>query len=895
MPAAGARCRLPYGICTRIAADGQNAVVRESINDMSAEDPLDCPLGPYACQHPTTLLRESERRYRKTFESAAVGIAHYDPDGNLRWVNQRVADILGYSREELRDLNWQEYTHPHDLARDRQALQEAHEGRRDTYQVDKRYIRKDGTVIWSNTTVGTVRAETGEVEYFISVIQDITEQKRMLTALSESEARFRAFQQTSPDGLLIYRAVRDNHGEIVDFICDYANPAAAFYASLREDQMIGARMLDATPCYTDTGLFEVFREVVETGIMTQTEIEISLFAGGTGWFRYSAVKLDDGVAISFADIYDQKKAELRLRQSEARFRAVQQTSPDGFVMYASVRDAAGEIVDFRCEYANPAAAEFSRMRVNEMVGARLLEKSPLHKESGLFDVYRGVVETGKVAKGEIALPFLPDEDGWLSYSAVKVDDGFAVSFSDITARKKTELALKESEARLRGFQQTAPDGFMSYKSIRDRAGRIKDFLIEYTNPAAEQIIGRPKSELIGRTMSEVMVANFSIGAFERYVEVVESGEPWQGELLYPRPTGDQWFRATAAKVGDGFAVSFGDVTQRKLQEHLLRESDQRLRSILDNVVAFVGLLSPEGILLEVNELALASAGLERSDVIGKPFWETYWWSHDVATRDQLRDSISDAAKGERVRYDMVIRTAGDNRMSVDFQLAPILDENGWVTNIVPSGIDISDRKRAEQHREMLLKELSHRVKNSLATVQTIASHTLREATDLESFREAFVGRLMAISKCHDLLVDTTRRNADFSQLVRDQVMPYARAGATSQVAISGPSITLGAEASHAFGLVLHELATNAAKYGALSTGDGHLDISWKNGPDPTRPEAIVEWRESGGPPVSPPTRRGFGSVLIEQSLAYSLGGGAEIDYRPEGLYARFRFPKKDRT
>lgn len=327
----------------------------------------------------------------------------------------------------------------------------------------------------------------------------------------------------------------------------------------------------------------------------------------------------------------------------------------------------------------------------------------------------------------------------------------------------------------------------------------------------------------------------------------------------------------------------------------MQERDKRLRTILNNVVAFIGLLSPEGILLEANDTALAAANLIRSDVIGKPFWETYWWSHDSDVQQELRDFIGRAARGERVQQDMVIRTAGDNRAFIDIQLAPIFDEFGNVIEIVPSGVDISDRKKAERHREMLVRELSHRVKNSLATVQTIASHTLREATDLESFREAFVGRLMAISKCHDLLIDTTRRDAHLADLVRDQVLPYARAGTQSQVTMSGPNLILGAEAAHTFGLILHELATNAAKYGALSTEEGRLDISWRRGPDPTRHEAILEWRESGGPPVSPPKRRGFGSVLIEQSLTYSLGGRAEINYLPEGLQARFRFPKRDRV
>ena len=838
-------------------------------------------------------LRESEERFRSTFENAAVGIAHVAPDGSWLRVNQRVCEILGYTPEELLQITFQDITHPDDLEVDLDLLQETLDGKRDTFQLDKRYFRKDGSTVWVHLTVGCVRNGAGEVDYFISVLQDITEQKRMHRALAASEARFRAAQQTTPDGFMMFSSVRSEDGRIVDFLCEYANPAAARQARMTPEELAGKQMLKTAPVNLTAGLFDVYCAVVETGQTVQDEIEVPVRGGGTCWFRYSAVKMNDGFAVSFTDITDRKRAELCLQHSEARFRAVQQTTPDGFMMFGALRDSEGRIEDFVCEYGNPASARLLLMDPADVPGHHMLKVKPSNKDIGLFDIYCDLVENGRTVQSELKYPLSNGETGWFRYSAVKIDDGFAVSFSDITDRKQAELSLRESEARFRAVQQTSPDGFIIFRSVRDRDGRITDFVIDYINPAAELTIDDKAVNVVGMTMRSRMPSHIHIGMFDRYVQVVETGEPWQGETIYPRAFGDQWYRATAAKVGDGFAVSFADITDAKKAEGLLRESDERLRSILNNIVAFVGLLSPEGILLEVNEPSLISGGVERSDVVGKPFWETYWWSHDADLREQLRRWALQAAKGGRVREDVNIRTAGDNRMTIDFQLAPIFDEAGAVTHVVTSGYDISDRKKAEQHREMLVRELSHRVKNSLATVQTIASHTLRDAQDLEAFREAFTGRLMAISKCHDLLVDATRRDADISQLVRDQVLPYARS-ATSQVRMSGPPLLLGAEASHTFGLVLHELATNAAKYGALSTEDGHLDISWKRATDRGRLEAIVEWKESGGPPVSPPRRRGFGSVLIEQSLVYSLGGEARIEYRPDGLWARFRFRKKDR-
>jgi len=836
-------------------------------------------------------LSESEARFRNTFENAAVGIAHVAPDGAWMRVNQRVCEIVGYTAEELMQRTFQDLTHPEDLDTDLHLFQETIEGKRDNYQIEKRYFRKDGSIVWVDLTVGCVRDGAGKVEYFISVTQDIGEKKRMLRALAESEARFRAVQQTAPDAFMMFSCLRDESGAIVDFICEYANPAAAEQAQIPQEKFAGLKLTEIAAARGLEARMRTYREVVETGQPARDEVEAVYADGQRKWFRYTAVRMNDGIALSFVDITSHKEAEARLRESEARFRHFQQTTPDGFMLFRAIRDADGKIEDFRCDYGNPASARLLLMDPEKIPGHRMLEVKPSNRDIGLFDIYCEVVETGRGVQSEVEYPLNDGSIGWFRFSVLKVDDGFAVSFSDITDRRLAEMKLAESEARFRAVQQTTPDGFMVYRSVRDAAGKIVDFIVEYVNPAVKNFIQNPDLDMVGMNMRTWMPDRVPVEIFDRYVQVVETGETWQGETIYPLRKGTFWLRATAAKVGDGFAVSFADITEAKKSEALLRESDERLRSILNNIVAFVALLTPEGTLLETNDLSLEIIGLQPSDVIGKPFWEGFWWSHDTDLQDRLRHLIARAAKGERIREDMVIRTAGDNRMVVDFMLAPMFDETGIVTHIVHSAIDISERKKAEQHREMLVRELSHRVKNSLATVQTMASHTLRDAQDLDSFREAFIGRLMAISKCHDLLVDATRRDADISQLIREQVLPYTGSSA-SQVRMSGPPLLLGAEASHTFGLVLHELATNAAKYGALSTEDGQLDISWKRATDRGRLEAIVEWKETGGPPVSPPTRRGFGSVLIEQSLVYSLGGEARIEYRPEGLWARFRFKKR---
>ncbi|MAB12160.1 MAG: hypothetical protein CME96_15050, partial [Hyphomonas sp.] len=777
-------------------------------------------------------LHRSEERFRAIFENAAVGMAQVAPDGRWLRANRKVCEILGYSEEELKECDFQSLTHPDDLQKGVDLMKEMFAGQRQSMHIEKRYIHKDGSVVWANLSVSCAHNRDGEIEYMISVIDDITEKKQMRQDLDASNTRFQAIQKTIPDGFMVFRSVRNSSGEIEDFVCEYGNPASARMLMIDPADMPGYRMLRRNPGNRDIGLFDAYCNVVETGGTIQGELEFPLTNGTFMWFRYSAVRVDDGFAVSFTDISDSKRAELELRRSEERFRAAQQTTPDGFLMFRTVFDEQGDVADFVCEYANPAAERIVGRPVEVMVGQTLLKNTSIKPGHPLFEASIRMAETDEPFEMEVPLP-VPEKRGWLRIAAVRIETGFAVTFSDITERKKSELRLRESEARLRAFHQTTPDGFIIFKSVRGADEEITDFRIVYANPAAQRMSRLDADRLRETTLLREAPLLPDLGVFDRFVDVAQNGEPWQGEIFYPTGSGRGiWNSVTAAQVDDGFAMYYSDISKEKRAEKKLREQEERARAILNNLISFVTLMTPDGVVVDVNESALALAKLKASDVVGKHFWETYWWSHDSDAREELRRCVLRAAQGERVRHDTTVRTSGDERIAVANLLAPVVDESGAVINVVASGFDISDRKKAEQHREMLVNELSHRVKNSLATVQTIASHTLREASDLESFRETFVGRLMAISKCHDLLIDTTRSNADISQLVRDQVLPYAPGGLDRQVSMSGPPLVLGPEAAHTFGLILHELATNASKYGALSTERGHLEVTWKRGGDP---------------------------------------------------------------
>jgi two-component sensor histidine kinase len=192
--------------------------------------------------------------------------------------------------------------------------------------------------------------------------------------------------------------------------------------------------------------------------------------------------------------------------------------------------------------------------------------------------------------------------------------------------------------------------------------------------------------------------------------------------------------------------------------------------------------------------------------------------------------------------------------------------------------DVHEQKVAEEHQRLLINELNHRVKNTLATVQAIAFQTLKGDIPLAEAKARFEARLMALSRAHNLLTEQNWGGASLERVVGDSTEHLA--GEQERFVLSGPPIWISPRAALALALALHELGTNAAKYGALSREGGRIVIAWR---ETAEGQLILDWKEEGGPPVAPPERRGFGSRLIEQGLAGDLTGKASLAFEPDGL------------
>lgn len=207
--------------------------------------------------------------------------------------------------------------------------------------------------------------------------------------------------------------------------------------------------------------------------------------------------------------------------------------------------------------------------------------------------------------------------------------------------------------------------------------------------------------------------------------------------------------------------------------------------------------------------------------------------------------------------------------------------------LAQAGIDAAERTVAEGLQRLLVEELHHRVKNTLATVMAIASQSLRAAESLEQGQQAIESRLMALGRAHDLLLKTRWAAASLTAVIRDSVEPYDTQGG-GQFVVRGAEIQVASAAVLALAMVLNELCTNAAKYGALSTATGHVEITWTVDEGAQRFE--LTWTEQGGPAVPQPSRRGFGTRLIERSLADHLEGDARFVFKPAGVVCELAVP-----
>ena len=327
-----------------------------------------------------------------------------------------------------------------------------------------------------------------------------------------------------------------------------------------------------------------------------------------------------------------------------------------------------------------------------------------------------------------------------------------------------------------------------------------------------------------------------------------------------------------------------ETTDRVLAERRNREEFQRLQRLFAQAPTFMAMVSgPDRRFTLVNPEYRKLIG--GRDVMGLTVRDALPEVVDQGFFDLLDHVFASGEAVTRAAQPILLRWRDEGPLEerfVDFVYQPIRDEDGTIAQVFVQGSDVTERVRAENHQRLLINELNHRVKNTLAAVQSIVTQTLRHAADPGDASRAITARIMALSGAHNVLTRESWDGADLRTLVETAIHPFQGPGPDA-FQLSGPDMRVGPYAAISISLALHELATNAVKYGALSTPAGRVRIGWSVGAGQV---FRLEWIETGGPVVTPSDRRGFGSRLILQVLPDQLQGAAELEYKPAGIAFR---------
>jgi PAS domain S-box-containing protein len=702
-------------------------------------------------------LTDSEARFRATFENAAVGVALVGSDGSILRANDSFARMLGYSAEELRTRTFQDITYPDDLTKNLSALNRTLAGEAESYSIEKRYVRKDGRIVWANLTVGCVRRADNDVDYFISVIQDITARKLAEARLAERNAQLDLAYKAARVGSYAYdfvaRTMRVSSASAAIYGLSPSTvemTAEQWHARIHRDDMQRVRAEHIA------ALKQRRRELV-------SEFRYVRPGGEVRWIEArSLVAYDDACRARrmtgvYIDVTERKQAEAELRDSESRL-------ADAL--------AAGQVIAFEWD----AATRRSRRSTN---AAQILGCA----DGGLQcdDFFRHVHPDDRRIFKACMHALCPDRPAYAMSFRFRCPGGRQLWLEETA---KGEFNAAGRLLRIKGLTRDITDRKKAERALQERNVQLS---------------------LAGRA---ALVGSFAVD-----------------------------FETEEVQVSEGYAALHG----------LPEGTSRTTRSI----------------------------------------WKAGLHPEDQPRVDELRGRVFREQRGEYGVEYRIIRPTGEVRW-IEARCFVSYGSDARPERVVGVDIDVTERKRAEEHQRMLVAELDHRVKNVLATVSAVASRTQDTSRSGEDFVATLAGRIQSMAATHELLSCRQWKGVSLSELVQRVLAPYMTRNNTD---LDGPELTLSPEAAQAVSMVLHELTTNAAKHGALSTDEGRVSVRWGralNGKP--EPRVRIQWRESAGPAVQPPQRSGYGMEVIRNLIPYELGGAVELVFAPGGVRCDLDIP-----
>jgi PAS domain S-box-containing protein len=459
------------------------------------------------------------------------------------------------------------------------------------------------------------------------------------------------------------------------------------------------------------------------------------------------------------------------------------------------------------------------------------------------------------------------------------DDPLFVGFiRDISERREAVAKLAASEARFRAAVDAVEGVIWTNNAVGEMIG---------PQPGWEKLTGQSQAEYQGFGWAKTVHPEDAQPTIEAWLAAVAERRPFLFEHRVRRRDG-VWrtfqIRAIPVLEADNTVREWvgvhTDITEQRAADERLRESEARFRVMADAAPSPVWMTTAEGGIEFVNEAFADFAGLDRDGLLGN-VWISLIHPDDIgdvlARRVEARSTLASYSfearfRSSEGRYKWMLANA-----------RPRFDEAGRFIGYLGMAMDLTEIKQAQIHQRLLINELNHRVKNTLAAIQSIVRQTLKPGETPPQVREHLFERLMAMSAAHDVLTRENWSSAGVEEVVRQAVRPFIGDSDAARITLAGPAMRVDPSAALALALALHELGTNAVKYGALSVPAGVVRIDWSR---TASGQGQLTWREMGGPAVIPPAQRGFGARLLSGGLASDLGGRPELIFAPEGVEAR---------
>lgn len=810
--------------------------------------------------------------------AAQVGTWSYDGRNKRESWDATTKALFGIAAEREPDTElFLTIVHPDDRRRYAEAFARAADptgnGR---YACDFRIRRPDsGEERWLSSR-GQSEFAGGQFVRLIGVVQDATEQKRAEAGARAEEARLRRIL----DSLFVFVGMLDVDGTLRE-----ANRAPLERAGLTLDDVIGKKFWDCPWWNYDADVQAQLKDAVrraQMGEVVRYDVAVRMAGDAFITIDFQLAPLRDEreritrLIPSGTDISERKRIEAELRASEERFREM----ADNISQFAWMAEGSGSIYWF-----NKRWFDFTGTTPEEMSGWGWTRAHHPEHVDRVVQSFSAAVRAGEPWEDTFPLRGRDGTYRWFLSRALPIRDGggkvvrwFGTN-TDVTDLRETEARLRERELQLAQFIEDAPvaiamlDRDLRYLAVSRR------YTVDYGTP--------PPAEMIGRHHYDVRP---DIPARWREIDrrVLAGEELAAEEDPFPRANGRvDWVRWSMKPWRDGEggicgALLFSEIVTNEVEaRHALAASEQRFRGLFENAGIGIALVGLDGTFEQCNPAFAAMLGYSEDELHGINL-RSLVHPDDLPALLEKSDRL---LAGEFPSFETVTRyvcKGGTICWSRRF-VSLLHDRAGRPKTVMVLATDMTERIAYEHKIGLLLREVNHRAKNMLGVVQAIARSTAASGAD--DFQARFAERIRALAAAHDLLVNSDWQGVDVADLVDSQLAHFTDL-IGSRIAIEGPGLRISGAAAQTLGMALHELATNAFKYGALCGETGTVTVRWARDGD----GFVMDWIERGGPPAKRPERSGFGSVVLDRMTRMALGGTVTIDWSGQGFRWRLRCP-----